>query len=315
MQLALVISAGRIQQSSCRYSQIACSLAIVLMFGTSIGCKVLFWQDTTAYAGGRWSGEEVFYEVRHDYQTKAHWYALNQNALSRRYKTTILRHRFKGSVPSTQTIGEFPGWTLENSLFVLADRILLIRGRSDAQGDAGRELISLDIPPDGRQTRGANKAVVLLAPKMQLLAAVPSFDGKRIALLLTDATMDNPTGRLVLHLADLSAGPLGPMVTADLKYPGAPGLPNMAWAADSGAFFVQLDRRIVSVDPTTARVSKATRFPMCWLLSTSNVSNNGRTFFRTNPEGNIELRQTEGWIPLHKVPLITDPARIGAGCP
>ena len=301
----------RIQvQGRMRKLTYACSLVLFLLCGPY--CKVLFWQDARSWTGGRWVGESVFYEMEQRFQTKAHWFALNQNALTRNYETAVLRHSVAKDKSEATTVTRFKGWALENSLYVLGDRILLIRGTTDALGGAERELVLVSL---SGSSGGASAPVVLLKPKLLMLAALPSFDGSQLAVVTTSATMSKPTGEVFVDLFGLRDGAISESHRVTVKWKGAPGMPNVAWASDGSRFYVHRNQDVMEVSAATGAVGASHRFPKCWLQSTSNVSDAGRAFFRDGPEGTIEIRRTEGWIVPSRVPLTGDIKKIGEGCP
>lgn len=286
-------------------------------------CKVLFWQDGRSWAGGRWAGETVFYELEQRFETKAHWYALNQNAITRNYQTVLLRHSLISGKRETTVVGRFPGWALENSFYVLGDRAILIRGTSDVLGGPDRELIAVGIETSGkaRSDGSAGAAprdlapVSLLRPTQLLLAAMPAPDGSRLAVLLTTATMQKQTGEVFVELYTIGAGGLTEKESVRLEWSGAPGMPNLAWAIDSSRFFVHRNSDVIEVAAKTAQATQSRLFPKCWLQSTSNVSDGGQAFFRVGPEGLIEIRKNDEWIAPSRVPLVGQLSKVGEGCP
>ena len=287
------------------------SLGILLLF--SFACKVLFWQDARSWAGGRWAGDSVFYEIELHFQTKAHWFALNQNAITRNYETVLLKHRVAGDGAVPRPLARYRGWTLENSLYHLGNRLIAIRGTTDVLGGADRELVSVDLTdPEGR---GAPAPMVLQRPERLLLAALPAPGGEQLALVTTTATMSKATGEVFVDLYRLGPDGLSGRRSARVEWSGAPGMPNIAWAADGSRFYVNRNKDVVEVAAGTGAVSGSHLFPKCWLQSTSNVSDAGRAFFRTDPEGTIEIRKTEGWIPPSRIPLTGNISKIGEGCP
>ncbi len=285
-------------------------LASLLLLVSLLGCRVLFWHDERTWTSGRWDGESTFFEMEQRFQSKAHWFALNQGTITRNYRTVILRHDFQGAERAGREIASFPGWALENSLYRLGDRLVLIRGTTDELGGRPRELVSL--PAGGG---GNARPEVLVHPPDLLLGAFPSPDGKALAILTTSATLQKPTGEVSVDLRPWQEGRLGAGRVVRLAWSGAPGVPNVAWSPDGAQFLVHTAKVVQQVARATGSMTVARSFPKCWLQSTSNVSESGRAFFRVDRSGQIELRAAEGWNDSGRKLWIADIKRIGEGCP
>ena len=295
-------------------------LISILMLGFFFSsCKVLFWRDTSQYLMPAWQTESSLIEVRLDYETKLSWNPLNQQALSRDFESTIIVHRVEnGELRDSRELAGYEGWTLEGSLFPARDVIILIRGTSDALGDEDREV--LGFPMADRQV---SEPSILLKPANTILLAVPSPDGRRLVILTTDATMDSPTGTLDVFFYRLTPRAAEPDGQSRLQHPGVPGIPEIAWAPDSSGLFVRRPGDIVLAPAGGGEVRVATRFPRCFRPTTwgSSVSPGGiqalRSFVSENPDENPETQ-----LVLERVSqsgydseMISDPGRIGYGCP
>ena len=292
-----------------------CLLTLPVFFA---GCRVLFWHDSVAWGGGRWKSETIFYEIQHNFETKSSWYPLNQNALIRDYRTTILVHKIKGTSPiKTFPLIDYKGWTLNNTLYVVGNNLIAIRGHGNSFGKWKREVIAFKGETNiksGSSDNIQNKPRVLLKPEMRLLAAMPSPDGKLLAVILTQATIQHPTGMIFVDFYSFDIKTLRSISRVNVKWKGAPGLPNLVWAPDSSRLFIHRNSDVVEISPDSKEVTKSMKFPKCFLETTTNVSDSGIGFFREPPDGTIELRKTEKWIPQKLVPFTSDINKIGDGC-
>lgn len=290
-----------------------CVLLIMFLFPA---CSALFWRDTVNWQGGSWQGADRFVEIQLEYETKASWNPLNQNALSRDYHTRLLQHRFEGDRMQTAEIARYPGWTLNGSLFLAGDWLIAQRGLSDGYGTEDRELIAVALRTGDAGDAAQNEPRLLLKPESYLMAAFPAPDGRRLAVFLTEATMQKPTGEFSVaffDFADGAAEPVGPRVT--VSWHGAPGLPNLAWDRDSSRIYIQRNDAVLQLAPGQAAPTPAASFPQCFRQTRTghNISEAGKFFFRT-PEGEIALRE-EAWLPYDQIQTITRIDKIGAGCP
>lgn len=303
-------------KNNIRESIKACSVCALAFF---TGCNVFFWQDAKSWSSGSWIENDVYIEIQSEFERKISWFPLNQNAIVRNYETTLLLHRINGSDVRTIRLAHFSGWTLNNSLFIAGNRILLINGKDDTLGGWNRELISVEFDAakakSGELAEMPAQARTILKPDLYLLAAVPSPDSKTLAVLLTDATMEKNTG--TLHI-DFYAFP-GDMKSArrtTINWSGVPGLPEISWSKDSRQLFLRQERGVVSIAPGQAAVP-AVSFPRCFLSTNSGnmASNTGLMFLRNGPDGIIELKKADESTVFENIPYISDIREIGAGCP
>lgn len=280
-------------------------LPFCLLFSS---CSVLFFQDAESSAGGSWIGTDRFVEVRSEFERKSHWVALNQNAITRNYRTTLILHSVKnGAAEKSTPIAHYKGWTLGDSLFLAGERLIAVRGQSDSPGDFDREMISAALA-------GSGEAKTIYRATETILSAVPSPDGSLIAVFLTDATTENRTGNLFVELHEFSGNELSRKSRTDLKWPGVPGNPELSWARDSRGIFLHLEDSVQFVS-AGGSVARADRFPVCFIPTSSGrtISDNG-TFFTRSQDGSIEL-QKQDVVPFAAVPMTGTLSELGNGCP
>ena len=278
----------------------------------------MFWNDAVNWQGGSWQGDDAFVEIQLEYETRASWNPLNQNALSRNYNTVLLLHTFQDDRIQQRPIASYPGWTLNGSLFLAGNYIIAQRGVEGGYGTERRELIAVRL--DAQSPEG-NEPRVLVDPAtedgMHLVAAFPSPDGRRIAAVLTRATMTKPTGEIFVDFFDFTpdgeARPVPPRVA--VAFEGAPGLPGLAWKPDGSILYLQRTEAVLALQPGDAQPFPAASFPGCFRPTRTghNISESGRFFFREQ-DGSIATRK-EAWLPYDRIPVINRIDKIGAGCP
>ncbi|MCE9597771.1 MAG: hypothetical protein K8S54_07375 [Spirochaetia bacterium] len=277
-------------------------------------CNVLFWKSANAYGGGTWLGPETFIEIRSEFQKKSSWYPLNQNALTKDYKTTLLLHKVAvDRVTDTTELSHYEGWTLNDTLFVAGKHLVALRGKSDSFGDASRDLVAVALSGTDAQ------AHTLLTPTLLLLAAVPSPDGKVIATFSTDATTDNRTGRLLVDFYDFISSPrpeLAKKGALELQWSGVPGNPELSWAKDSSGVYLHIESSVILISPD-GKKKAAQSFPSCFWPTSSgrSISDSGMFFYRTNPDAQIEIKKMEEQVKFASIPMTANVSSIGSGCP
>ncbi len=286
------------------------NLAIICALCAS-SCAVLFFQDATSSAGGSWIGTDRFVENQSEFERKSHWFALNQNAITRNYETTLILHETKdGAVVSSRDLVHYKGWTLNDSIFAAGSSLIALRGNSDSLGDFRRELIAVPFP-------GPGEAKTILQTPETILSAVPSPNGKQIAVFLTDATDDNRTGNLFVEFHDFTSGPapaLSRKSRASVKWSGVPGNPELSWARDSAGVYLHVEDSVLFVSSSgTSR--RADQFPICFIQT-----NSGRTvsdaglFFARQQDKTIELQKQDA-MRFEDVPMTGSVSELGRGCP
>ncbi|MBL8018406.1 MAG: hypothetical protein JNM27_01960 [Leptospirales bacterium] len=289
---------------------------VFLLMSLLSSCNVLFWKSANAYNGGTWMGPETFIEIRSEFKQKSSWYPLNQNALTKDYRSTLLFHKVAGDhVTSTAEIITYDGWTLNDTLFAAGTNLVAVRGKSDGYGDAARELIAITSSQPGKTAQ----AETLLSPAQLLLAAVPSPNAKLIAVFTTDATNENRTGRLLVDFFDYKTGAKPTMskrTSLELQWSGVPGNPELSWEKDSSGVFLHLESSVVLIKPDGSKQT-ALSFPSCFWPTSSgrSISDTGMFFYRTNPDARIEIKKMEEYLKFESIKMTTNLGSIGSGCP
>jgi len=272
-------------------------LMLTVLFQSA--CNVLFWRKTQNYNGGFWLDQENFFEVEQTYEGKASWFPLNQNVQSRNFVTRILECSV--STDRTREVLEYKGWTLPHSLQGNRSFLFAIRGLSDDFGSGPTELVAGNL---------ADKSVRVMSPASEghKIWLKLSGDGQHLILTRTDATMEAPTGKIVLEFFRLPG--LEKAASAMIDWSGAPAPPPMTWAR--GSLYLQRESDVLAIRPD-GTVARAPEFPRCFFTETQ-VSASGKMFYRS-PEGERGYQAVENWIPPEQTPFTADFKQIGAGCP
>lgn len=285
----------------------ALALCLLLLCPLS-SCAVLFFSDANTSSGGTWIGTNQFVEIQTEFERKSHWFPLNQNAITRNYATTLILHTVKNqSVEGSAKLAHFEGWTLNDSLFQAGSSLIFLRGKSDSYGDMKRELVSVPFP-------GPGEARVLLSTDESILAAVPSPDGKLVAVFLTTATNEDRNNQLFVEFYELGSS-FAKHSRISVPWSGVPGNPELAWAKDSRGLSLHLENSVVYLAPGAKSPKPAASFPVCFIQTTSgrSVSDSG-LFFSRNQEGTIEIKKEEV-MRFVDVPVTQDIQELGRGCP
>ena len=302
------------------FALVAASVFAAAMGGS--GCGMLFWSDTDAYKGGHWQGESLFMEITLKHERKTPWNPLNQNVMSRNYRTHLIFHEFAGkTVKRSVELGPFRGWVPRHGLQLSGPRAgapdeflaVILVGESDSYGVGQKEVTIFRLKRVEGTAIQEGKAMNI-RPKETIIAAVPSPDGAHVAVLTTKAGMQKKTGRMDVSMYRVTdAATL--LNRVPVKWPGAPGAPNLAWARDSSRLFIQRTKDMLEIAPGQKSPRRAARFPGCMTatLGSTNISDGGKFFYRQ--DGRIRVRQEPGWIARNKIPMVTSLAKIGAGCP
>jgi hypothetical protein len=263
-------------------------------------CKVLFWSQTTNHDGGAWLDDSIFFEVAHDYESKASWFALNQNVMSRNFSTRIMQG-LRNS-PEVKEVARYKGWTLTHSLQASPDRLFSIRGLSDGFGTGQMELISF--APGG----GEPSVLYAATTGQELFSARLSPDGMLLSLVLADAS----SGKLQLIVF---SAPEGREVSRTaIEYPGALANPPLAWSQDGNFVYLQRKGDVLQISAASGQQSRALRFPRCFPVA-SNISKDGIMFYRSQEDEQLEFQSVADWIFPGNVPYTDRIEQIGAGCP
>ena len=307
------------------------ALCLALLFCLAVnGCQVLFWKESVNREGGIWRNADQFIEIHLLYDSKLSSNPLNQQTLSRNYRTRLLLHSITGSRIQSASFAEYPGWTLRGSLTVFSGGLFAIRGLDDSLAGPTRELVFIGPFPvagDSSPSPGKVSFSSLSLPPGLIMAARVSPDEKRLAVFLTDATLDKPTGRIrvlfyKLERFALQAGAAKRSLTLEkdvgLDWEGAPGLPDISWARDSSGIYVRRRKDVFMVLPATGRALQANTFPACFqsTVLAGDISPAGRRFLRGGaPDYTVRLEMVAGFVGADKIRMIRDFSRIGEDCP
>lgn len=272
-------------------------------------CKVLFWSNARQWTSGVWV-ENSYLEMQLEYKSKMSWNPLNQNVMSRDFESVLLLHQIhSGSVEKTTELTRFPGWVLDHSLFLAGKNVVFIRGKGNDTGGLHREVVavSLEQPSDLR---------VWVLESDHTLAAIPSPDGKILAVFSSDRTVLEESKTITVDFLDIEGNArTNPRKISGLELP-SPGMPEISWAKDSSKLYIHQGSEVLETEGYLS-LKKSVRFPSCFLPTSSggDISLSGIRFFRQGEEGEIHLEKTVQSILFDQIPEISDPARIGSGCP
>ncbi len=298
-------------------------LPLLLLAGAS-HCRVLFWSDRYQWLPASWIDESRLLEARLDYEAKLNWYPLNQNELSRGIQTRVYLHEIQGErVVASRELARYAGWTLAGSLRAAGDHFFAIRGAATEMGRGPQELV---IFPCCSGAAALTEPAAVIAAEQQMIAASPSPDGARLAVIETAASAEGPPGGdLVVRFFRLRAGVFHAEGRGQIYFAGAPGLPEFVWAPDASGLYVRDTQSSVKFITTDGVRSAAAQFPACF-RQPGDASPRGALWLRSyDPERETPAENLAEGVVVHASgagavvgaanAMISDPARIGEGCP
>jgi hypothetical protein len=277
---------------------------LTLLLLASVNCKALFWRDASQSMGGAFDGENRFLEATVSYKAKMPLNPLSQNVLSKDFRTRIRELRIESQNASPgKEIASFEGWVLNQTAFVSAGMLILIRGKSDSLGGyEGRDVVIVQLS-DGK----VRTAVPEGEP---ILAAVPSPDGRFLGVIRSPIPDASP-GELRIEFYDFAQKKIS---SAVLPW-GTASVPLHAWSKDSSRIYLAQDAGVKSVE-VSGTVSDARSYPRCFMPSRviPDTSAAGLRFVRMS-ESDVRIEPVDGFLRFEEVPLADRIDLIGQGCP
>ncbi|MEM7180130.1 MAG: hypothetical protein AAF518_04405 [Spirochaetota bacterium] len=284
-------------------------------------CKVLFWKDTKQWLPGSWQGEERFYEIRLDYQTKLPWYPLSQNYLTRDYKATLLQHSYRANSQTfaTKVVGSFNGWVMNDSIYANDKRIVLLRGLSDTFGKMdSREVLYI---ADTSQFATSQKVLFgpkqLAAqsdkPKTYLIAAIPSPDFSKLVVLHSNVAQNPRPGDIYVDIVSFDDSRI--LMQDKFVFAGAPGVPLATWDKQGETFYISQDKKVFQWEGQQNKLVEAQRFPKCFYYrGDTRISSQGKTFLRQKAQAKPSFQQASADYQDVSTQYIQDVGKIGQNC-
>ena len=226
-------------------------------------CKVLFWKDAKQWLPGSWQGEERFYEIRLDYQTKLPWYPLSQNYLTRNYRATLLEHSYQAAKTSfsTKVLGTFNVWVMNDSIYANGKQIILLRGLADTFGTMdSREVYYIG---DVSQFAASQKVLFgkkeLAAkgekPQTYLIAAIPTADFSKLAILHSNIAGNPRPGDIYIDIISLTDSRV--LLQDKFAFVQAPGVPLVTWDKAGETFYISQEKKVYQWTTSQNKLSEA----------------------------------------------------------
>lgn len=225
---------------------------------------MLFWRPGGPDRSIVWMGGVNFAEVRLHYREKAPLDPLSGTTLKRDYRSEVFALEVRGSDVRVAPAFEFPGWIIADSVHAVPGGFVFLGGSNDDFAGAVRAVY-------GRTNGDARKLYDLPADDaMQIIAAVPSPDGKHVAVLEElRPGIPAPPGTELWRVR------VGSLTTHELKFVSdahashIPYTDGPVWAENAAGVFVRATDRTVSLDARSGTVRTGVAEPACWRLRTN----------------------------------------------
>ena len=272
-------------------------------------CNRLLWREHTDFPAAAWLDERRVAEAGLRYEEKRSWDPLAGTTLKRNNSSFVrvlaISVGAAGAAGAReQIVTESPsfGGSVEDGLFEFLGEMVMMRRVSGTRGDTHVDLMSW---------RAGSKEIKerLRTPfaGATLVRVVPSPDRKRLALLF---------------LAEGGASRVAIVESLDLRgleLQGKPtweGLTDVSWSKESTRLYLLVGRQVLSWDGVETPMP-ASRFPRCFNPPTrysGNISEEGLSFYRADPDRPAEIRPIPKWVRHDRIPLATHVNAVGRDC-